>query len=830
MFRSEKMSLYCILMPREGAWYVLNELGDLGMVHFVDSDSEIPLFNRPYFKQIKRCEESQQKLQWIEDQMYKFNEFNDTYIYLDQCKSIEQFQKYLKNEIKQINISDEVYFQTIENEIEQRHLYLDQLLNNYNNVLYHRNTLILQRLTLQEAYQITFDKNIKQQQQLQQQQQPENLTDKIQITFLAGVINQEDENRFQKIIFRASKGNVWSHIKKIDQNNQKQGFKLIPLKGFQHKKSIFILLYSAGYNSYLDLKLRKICSAFNSFIFNINTFSISQDLFSIEQQIEDCNRTINISQSSIYDYFDYFQKNNGICSTLEYFKLILDKEKAIQTNLNYLIQNGQSFYKGLIWIQESNEQNIIQKFSNQKQSIISSVQFHRLENYTISPPTKFISNQFLNPFQLIVNTYGIPRYREINPAFFTIISFPFLFGVMFGDIGHGFLIFILGIYLMFLSEQKQKDKNSLLSILYSTRYMITLMGFFALFNGFIYNDFMSIPLNIFNSCYQSQDSLQTQKVPDCTYKVGIDPVWSISQNKLQLQNSLKMKTSVILGISQMLLGVFLKGLNSIEQINFIDFFFEFIPQVIFLTCTFGYMVFLIILKWNFDFTQNTNNAPSILNYMLNIALQTNGVGTQQDLYQNQKYDQQILFLAAIISVPFMLFPKPIINNYLNQRKKQKNGYIQFENEENRNKAEKFLEQNFKLNIEKHSEHQFSDEFVHQTIETIEFVLGSISHTASYLRLWALSLAHSQLAEVFFDKTLKNSLNEGSTFGLIVGFLIFALVTFGVLICMDAMECFLHTLRLHWVEFQSKFYKADGYIFKPFCFKSILEDQLDKIQN
>merc|ERR1712139_127096 len=115
--------------------------------------------------------------------------------------------------------------------------------------------------------------------------------------------------------------------------------------------------------------------------------------------------------------------------------------------------------------------------------------------------------------------------------------------------------------------------------------------------------------------------------------------------------------------------------------------------------------------------------------------------------------------------------------------------------------------------------------IHQVISTIEFVLGTVSHTASYLRLWALSLAHQQLSQVLVERLLLPALSRSNTAcvacSVFVIMPVFIGCTGGLLCGMDSLECALHALRLHWVEFQSKFFYADGRPFKPFCHRRIL---------
>jgi len=120
----------------------------------------------------------------------------------------------------------------------------------------------------------------------------------------------------------------------------------------------------------------------------------------------------------------------------------------------------------------------------------------------------------------------------------------------------------------------------------------------------------------------------------------------------------------------------------------------------------------------------------------------------------------------------------------------------------------------------------SEVVVHQSLETIEFVLGSVSHTASYLRLWALSLAHSELATVFWDKIFGTCWGAAEGRGLfITAIMSFVAVsawftsTLCVIMFMEVLSAFLHALRLHWVEFQSKFYRGDGHPFTPFDYNS-----------
>ena len=150
-----------------------------------------------------------------------------------------------------------------------------------------------------------------------------------------------------------------------------------------------------------------------------------------------------------------------------------------------------------------------------------------------------------------------------------------------------------------------------------------------------------------------------------------------------------------------------------------------------------------------EFASSERCAPSILITFINMVLFKENeaeTGCEAYMYGGQKWIQRLLVVVAVTTIPWMLIVKPFIqmrehNQKASSRRMNVNGA------EGGAQGEETFDA--------------TEAFILQGIHTIEYVLGSVSHTASYLRLWALSLAHAQLSEVLWNMVLKIGLSINS---------------------------------------------------------------------
>uniref|UniRef100_A0AAR2IYN3 V-type proton ATPase subunit a n=1 Tax=Pygocentrus nattereri TaxID=42514 RepID=A0AAR2IYN3_PYGNA len=639
-------------------------------------------------------------------------------------------------------------------------------------------------------------------------------------SFVAGVVHPWKVPAFERLLWRACRGYIivdfWGMEEKLE----------VADTGEMVQWTVFLISF---WGEQIGQKVKKICDCFhtNTFAYPESSEERDEILQGLQGRIFDIRTVLSQTES-------YMQQLLARCvCALPQWRVQVQKCKAVQTVLNLcspsvtdkcLIAEAWCPVSKLLLLQSA----LIEGTRKSGSSVDSF--YNRLPAPT-SPPTLFNTNAFTAGFQSIVDAYGVASYREVNPAVYTIVTFPFLFAVMFGDVGHGFLMTLAALW-MLLEERDPKMKNStneMWRMIFGGRYLILLMGLFSIYTGAVYNECFSKGLSLFPSGWHlrpmiqhynwSDDTLRENQYlaldPNVTgvfqgpYPFGIDPIWRLANNHLTFLNSYKMKMSVVIGVIHMTFGVCLSFFNYTHFGDMAGVLLVLIPELVFMLCLFGYLVFMVVFKWIAFGPQDSSSAPSLLIHFIDMFLFTQNPDNPP-LYAGQRIVQQVLVVLALCAVPVLLLGKPI--------------HLYLKHTRNRTMVRTFLT----INTNAHRllfikvEFDITEAFMHQAIHTIEYCLGCISNTASYLRLWALSLAHAQLSEVLWVMVMRISLSWQGYVGsviLAVIFSFFATLTVSILLVMEGLSAFLHALRLHWVEFQNKFYSGTGYKLNPFSFAS-----------
>ena len=716
-----------IRIPRESANEIMRALGNLkNAMEFEDLTKDDIEAKKSFGDMIKRCDDMNKKI-------YDYARICfDFHLPFNYYKTFEEFNADLTSDMTQRDKRfGSTYFDLIENEITENDKRINELVDSHSQIREDLVTLIEKKhvlLKAEELVRTNLDFS-----DFSEADPGENGIKQglgTNLNFMAGVVSTENEMKMKRMIFRISRGRAITAFYSLDINNdeylltstvRQRGMSLASNNGevgrleklssliqskdvgtINTKKKIFTVIFTGSEENVLLQKLLKVCEVFQASRYPVPRNSqVRNEINKIEQEILDKKNLIISLEKNLEDFClqsNKFGQKEGYKYSL--YKLFFQQEKMIYTTLNKCIIRD-TFVDGQVWIPV----NLVNEVTTLLQNIFKGNEENKTTAYLEDlpndedekPPTLIQTNEFTSSFQMVVDTYGIPRYREINPGYFTIITFPFLFAVMFGDIGHGSVLLIFAIYLCFFKTSIVKSK-SILTTLVPHRYFLVLMGFFAVYCGLLYNDFLSIPVN-FNSCYDI-NSLDkgntTQKNESCNYKFGLDPVWYSTTNELAFVNSLKMKLSVILGVFQMVIGIILKGLNSIFEKDFVELIFVFVPQIVLMLILFGYMDFLIFVKWSTPYSIvnkeingtiyeiNENYiAPDIKSYLMNIFLRFGDLPEKPKLSlpvensTNIDYEEDdwkllsdrstleslhtTILVVAIICMIIMFLPKILIN-------------------------------------------------------------------------------------------------------------------------------------------------------------------------
>ncbi len=310
-----------------------------------------------------------------------------------------------------------------------------------------------------------------------------------------------------------------------------------------------------------------------------------------------------------------------------------------------------------------------------------------------TPPTLVRVPGWTKPLQSVIDNFGIPSYGETNPLVFMILTFPLIYGLMFGDFGEGPLFLALGLFLLYLKRKKVKIFE-IGQLFVNGAELIIMLGIGVTIFGFLFGDFFG---------FESQAVF------------GFRPFFNPNEGAFAATPDIShlliyMSVILLFGVGHYLSGLVISAYNKIRNREFKHAFYGPISWAWF------YAIFIYLAS-----------TVVIAGYKFGVLLQN-----------------PLVLVAMFIPMGIMAV---------------KEGPLHF----------------------------------------FEVFISAGSNTLSYLRIWALNLADFAIKFAFF-----------TSFG-------FAGAIAGNLLVMilEGLIVFVQTLRLHWVEWFSKFYEGSGSSFAPY---------------
>ena len=491
------------------------------------------------------------------------------------------------------------------------------------------------------------------------------------IGFVAGVIARDRVASFERILWRTLRGNLYMNQAEIPEPL------IDPANNEPVQKNVFVIF---AHGKEILAKIRKISESMGADVYNVDENS---DLR--RDQVHEVNARLNDVQSVLRNTQQTLEAElTQISRSLSAWMILVGKEKAVYNTLNLfsydrarrtLIAEGWCPTHDLPLIRTT-LQDVTNRAGLSVPSIINEIRTNK------KPPTYLKTNKFTEAFQTIVNAYGTATYQEVNPAIPVIVTFPFLFAVMFGDFGHAIIMLSAALAMIYWEKPLKKVKFELFAMVYYGRYIALVMAIFSVYTGLIYNDVFSKSMTLFKSQWQWEvpdDYREGQTVvaklneDGYRYPFGLDWRWHGTENDLLFSNSYKMKMSIILGWAHMTYSLCFSYINARHFKKPVDIWGNFVPGMIFFQAIFGYLVVCIIYKWTVDWFGIHAQPPGLLNMLIYMFLQPGYVDPNEQLYRGQKYVQVGLLLLALVQVPILLFLKPFYLRWEHNRARGK-GY------------------------------------------------------------------------------------------------------------------------------------------------------------